>query len=134
MLNFVALSEAASIALHSMVLIAQSDHRLNVIQIGERIGSSKHHVAKVMQRLSKENMVSSNRGPNGGFVLKKLPQEIRLLDIYEAIEGKIDVHHCPGNKTECLFDQCILGDLTHRLGGAFKEYLESKTLADYIKT
>lgn len=133
MLNFVALSEAASIALHSMVLIAKSEHRLNVIQIGEKIGSSKHHVAKVMQRLSKENLVSSNRGPSGGFVLKKLPHEIRLLDIYEAIEGKINVQNCPGNKTECPFDSCILGDLTNRLGGAFKDYLENKTLADYIR-
>lgn len=132
MLNFVALSEAASIALHSMVLIAKSDQRLNVVQIAELIDSSKHHVAKIMQRLAKEGMVSSSRGPNGGFVLKKSADQIRLIDIYEAIEGKINVQKCPGNKTECPFSSCILGDLTNRLGGAFKEYLESKSLIDYI--
>ncbi len=133
MLNFVALSEAASIALHSMVLIAKSDRRLNVVEISEITGSSKHHVAKVMQRLSKEGLVSSNRGPSGGFVLSKDAHEITLLDVYEAIEGRMDVYKCPGNRTECPFDSCILGDLTNKLGGAFKDYLENKTLADYMK-
>jgi Rrf2 family protein len=132
MLNFVALSEAATIALHSMVLIAQSETRLNVIQISELIGSSRHHVAKVMQRLSKENLVSSNRGPTGGFILKQDPSQIRLIDIYEAIEGKMELCNCPGNKATCPFGNCILGDLTNKLGGAFKEHLETKTLADYI--
>ena len=50
MSKIVTLSEAASIALHSMVLIARSEEKLNVGQIAEKIDSSKHHVAKVMQR------------------------------------------------------------------------------------
>lgn len=71
MSKIVTLSEAASIALHSMVLIAKSETKLNVNQISEAIDSSKHHVAKVMQRLAKEDFVASNRGPSGGFVLKR---------------------------------------------------------------
>ena len=58
MSNILALSEAATIGLHSMVLIAKSAEKLNANQIADHIGSSKHHVAKIMQRLAKENFIA----------------------------------------------------------------------------
>ncbi|MBN2744369.1 BadM/Rrf2 family transcriptional regulator [Breznakibacter xylanolyticus] len=132
MSNILSLSEAATIGLHSMVLIAQSTEKLNAGQIADRIGSSKHHVAKIMQRLAKENFITSNRGPLGGFILKKKPEEISLLDVFEAIEGKISEHECPGNKEECPFGNCILGSVSHRLTQDFLHYLKSQTLSKYI--
>ena len=81
------LSEAASIALHSMVLIARSTNGINVVKITEVTGFSKNHIAKVLQRLVKADMLRSVRGPAGGFYLKKEAVEITFLDIYEAIEG-----------------------------------------------
>ncbi|TAJ13649.1 Rrf2 family transcriptional regulator [Marinilabiliaceae bacterium JC017] len=132
MSKIVTLSEAASIALHSMVLIARSEEKLNVGKISEFIGSSRHHVAKVMQRLAKDNFVASNRGPSGGFVLKQEPQEISLLDIYEAIEGKIAIQNCPGDKLTCPFGTCLLGDLSHKMTKEFREYMQSHTLAQYL--
>ena len=132
MSNIVALTEAASIGLHSMVLIARSDEVLNVLKISEFIGSSKHHVAKIMQRLSKAGFVSSNRGPSGGFVLKQLPSEITLLNIYEAIEGPLSVQTCPMDRPTCPFGECLLGDLSLRVSGEIREYLAGRTLQDYL--
>jgi Rrf2 family protein len=132
MSNIVALTEAAAIGLHSMVLIARSDKVLNVVKISEFIGSSRHHVAKIMQRLSKAGFVSSNRGPSGGFVLKKLPKEIRLVDIYEAIEGPLAVESCPMGRAVCPFGECLLGDLSLRMSGEIKEFLTKHTLQDYL--
>ncbi len=132
MSKIVTLSEAASIALHSMVLIARSETKLNVNQISEAIESSKHHVAKVMQRLAKEDFVASNRGPSGGFVLKQEPSEISLLMIYEAIEGKVAIQSCPGDKRRCIIGSCMLGDLSKNMTKEFKEYMESHFLNEYI--
>ncbi|MCG8579085.1 MAG: Rrf2 family transcriptional regulator [Bacteroidales bacterium] len=132
MSKIVTLSEAASIALHSMVLIARSDTKLNVNQISEAIDSSKHHVAKVMQRLAKEDFVASNRGPSGGFVLKQEPAEISLLMIYEAIEGKVAIQSCPGDKRACIIGTCMLGDLSRNMTKEFKEYMESHYLSEYL--
>lgn len=132
MSKIVTLSEAASIALHAMVMIARTDEKLNVGKISEFIDSSKHHVAKVMQRLAKENFVASNRGPSGGFVLKKDPSEITLLAIYEAIEGKVSIQNCPGDKANCPFGGCLLGDLSHNMTKEFKDYMESHTLDQYL--
>ncbi len=132
MSNIVALTEAASIGLHSMVLIARSDTILNVAKISEFIGSSRHHVAKIMQRLSKAGFVSSNRGPTGGFVLKKLPSEISLLKIYEVIEGPLSVQTCPMERSVCPFGECILGDLSLRVSGEIRDYFAGRTLQDYL--
>ncbi|MGQ1889962.1 RrF2 family transcriptional regulator [Thermophagus sp. OGC60D27] len=130
--SIVTLTEAASIGLHSMVMIARADEMLNVSKISELIGSSRHHIAKVMQRLSKEGLVSSNRGPSGGFVLKKEPGEIKLLDIYEAIEGPLNVQTCPMNRDHCPFGKCLMGDLSPSVSKQIKDYLEGHTLQDYL--
>jgi Rrf2 family protein len=133
MSHIIALSEAATIGLHSMVLIARSKEMINVTQIAEAIHSSRHHVAKVMQRLSKDGYVQSNRGPNGGFVLRKDPQAITLLDIYECIEGRFEIQACPGHKDICPFGSCLMGDLSLRLSTELREYLAGKSLQDYLK-
>lgn len=132
MANIVALSEAASIGLHSMVLIAQSDKVLNVAEISEKICSSRHHVAKVMQHLAKQGLVTSNRGPNGGFTLKKPAEKISLLDIYETIDGKMEVNICPGTTETCPFHACILGDIATKVTLEIKDFFESRKLSDYI--
>jgi DNA-binding IscR family transcriptional regulator len=49
MSKIISLSEAASIAIHGMVLIASAKENLNVIKISERTGASKHHVAKILR-------------------------------------------------------------------------------------
>ncbi|PLX01490.1 MAG: Rrf2 family transcriptional regulator [Marinilabiliales bacterium] len=132
MTSIISITEASSIALHSMVLIANTDKNLNVIKISELTGSSKHHVAKILQRLVKDNYLNSNRGPYGGFTLKKKPKEISLLDIYESIEGRIDVADCPVENPECPFTRCILENITKKMTIEFKEFLASKTLDLYL--
>ncbi len=132
MSKIITLSEAASIALHGMVLIAKTEQKLNVNQISELIGSSRHHVAKVFQRLAKENFVASNRGPSGGFIIKREPKDVTLLELYEVIEGPVEVQGCPGSKDRCPFDKCLMGDLAAALACEFKDFLSRQTLADYI--
>ncbi len=132
MSKIITLSEAASIALHGMILIAKTEQKLNVNQISGLIGSSRHHVAKVFQRLAKENYVSSNRGPSGGFVLKKSPDEISLLDLYEVIEGPVVVDGCASNKEVCPFGECIMGTISNDLACEFKRFLGEKYLSNYM--
>ena len=132
MSSIIALSEAASIAIHSLVLIARSEGMLNVIQISEATGSSKHHIAKVLQRLVKDGFLSSNRGPSGGFVMKKKPEDITLLDIYEAIEGKIEITKCPMDNPVCPFDKCLMGNILQKLTAELRNYLAGQALKEFM--
>ncbi len=127
----ITISEAASIAIHGMVLIVKANKMTNVIQIAEATQSSKHHVAKVFQRLVKANLVDSFRGPNGGFKLRVQPERISFLDIYEAIEGEIIIGDCPLEKPICLFDYCLMGNVIKDITQNFHDYLKSQTLDKY---
>jgi Rrf2 family protein len=133
MSRILSLSEAASIAIHGMILVARSDKLVNVNQIAELTSSSRHHVAKVFQRLVKEDFINSNRGPSGGFSLKMDPSGISFLDIYEAIEGKIVITKCPLDKPICPFEKCIFENVIKDLTLDFRNYLEKQTLDKYLK-
>ena len=126
------MSEAASIGIHSMVYIAKNEKMTNVNLLAEEFNFSKHHVAKVMQRLNKVGMLGSNRGPSGGFFLKQKPEEISLLDIYEAIEGKLPRMNCPMGYDHCPFKKCLLGSIVNDMSDQFRVYLEEKTLQYYL--
>jgi len=133
MSSIVKFSEAASIALHGVILIAKSDTFSNVAKISEAIGASKHHVAKIMQRLTKDGFIKSMRGPTGGFVLVKKPEEITFLDLYESVEGKVTVDECPFLRQEiCTFERCILNNITPKMTKDFINYMEKQLISDYI--
>lgn len=133
MSKIISISEAASIAIHSMVLVAGSGENLNVTKISERTGASRHHVAKIMQRLVKEGFLNSNRGPSGGFILKLSAESISLLDIYETIEGKLSETKCPLEHPVCPFDKCMMGGIVTKMTQEFKEYMGKQKLSDYIR-
>ena len=127
-----ALSEASAIALHGLVLIAKSKNGLKVVDIAQKIDSSKHHVAKVLQRFVKAGYLTSHRGPGGGFRLKLAPEEIDLLEIYETIEGEINITECPLDKPICPFNICIINNITGKMTSEFKDYLQSQTLKKFL--
>lgn len=127
-----ALSEAASIAIHSMVLIARAENGINAVKVAEITGFSKNHIAKVLQRLVKNDMLKSVRGPSGGFSMKKDPKELNLLDIYQSIEGPLDVTDCPLSYELCGFDRCLMGNVVNKLTAEFKKFLQEQTLQSYL--
>lgn len=132
MAKFVQLSEAASLAIHAMVLIAKSDSYINVTVIAREMGASRNHLSKVLQQLVKFNYLNSVRGPSGGFMLNIDPSKITLLNIYEAIEGKIETPECPLDRQICPFNRCLMGSLVKNATDQFKEYFESLTLKNFI--
>lgn len=132
MSKVVNISEAASIAFHAMVLIVRSDKPINANKIAERIDSSKHHVAKVLLRLAKEDFIDSLRGPAGGFFMKSKPEEVSFLNIFEAIEGKLKQNKCQMQNPVCSFEKCIYNNIIEKMTCDFIEYLQSQKLIDYI--
>ncbi|MCS7242501.1 MAG: Rrf2 family transcriptional regulator [Candidatus Caldatribacterium sp.] len=133
MSSFFRFSEAVSLALHSMVLLAGSSSPLTVREMAERTQASFHHLAKVFQYLRKARLVVSTRGPKGGFVLARPPEQITLLEVYEAIEGPVPKHICFLREKSCPFERCIFGGLLGEFALRFREYLASRTLADVCR-
>lgn len=124
------ISEAANIAIHSIALIAGSNKILSASEIAAEMDFSRNHVAKVLQTLSKARLISSTRGPKGGFVLAKPPESISIWDIMQLIDGNIEVMHCRGAENICPFKQCVYGDIRQKLFHEFKTYYSNRTISD----
>ncbi|MDP8267425.1 MAG: Rrf2 family transcriptional regulator [Candidatus Tenebribacter davisii] len=116
MRNLVNVSEGSYLALHGLAYIAQKfPERVSVKKLAEILQASEAHLAKVFQKLSKADLVSSSRGPAGGFELSKAPEEISFLQILEVIEGEVKLGDCPFGKPHCAFTNCIFNHELNRI-------------------
>lgn len=131
MQNMLRISEAANLALHTMVLLAGAgETRYTVKEIAEVICSSEAHLAKVLQRLAHAGLVDSTRGPGGGFRLAGRPDAVTLLDILETIDGPFEPQDCLMKGRTCGEFGCLFGDLLTEVNGRIREYMQGRTLED----
>jgi Rrf2 family protein len=130
MSNIVKISEAASLGLHALIVLARDPkNTFSAGEISQILKVSEAHLAKVMQRLVKVGLVHSARGPHGGFVLGKPADQISLLDIYEAIEGPIAEISCLLDKPVCKNGECVFGDLIRNINHQVAEHLAKTKLS-----
>ncbi|MCK9255650.1 MAG: Rrf2 family transcriptional regulator [Bacteroidales bacterium] len=132
MTKILALSEANAIAFHGMALIAKSELAISATDIADITNSSRHHTSKVMQRLVKAGLIGSTRGPSGGFFLKKDASEIKIIDILEALEGKVEINDCPVDNAICPFGSCLMGGICYEIGTTLITYMREHTLQDMV--
>ena len=124
--HLINLSEAASLAFHGLALVAEaSPDRVNVKETARRLNASEAHLAKVFQTLNRAGIISSTRGPRGGFILNKAPQDISFLDIYEIVESPVELGNCPLGYSECGFHACLFDQkmhlISHQIAKVFKD-------------
>ncbi len=127
------ISEAASLALHSMIILAKNQNRLvSVKEIAQELDVSANHLSKVMQRLNKAGLIDSIKGYNGGFKLIEKPENINFLKIYELIDGKLSDCSCLLSKHHCKGD-CILSDLVVSVNKQVRDKFEKTKLSEFVK-
>ena len=134
MSHLINISEAASLALHGLAIVAQkSPNKVNAKYLAEKLNASEAHLAKIFQRLSKSGLIKSFRGPTGGFVLNKPAEEISFLDIYEVVESKVTLNDCPLDKTGCTFENCIFGDALKNISQSIYQTFKNIKLSDFTE-
>lgn len=75
--------------------------RLGIKEIAKEIDSPEPFTAKILQTLSREGIISSIKGPNGGFYLEPNAKPIPLNMIVRAIDGEDALHTCTLGLKEC---------------------------------
>jgi Rrf2 family iron-sulfur cluster assembly transcriptional regulator len=98
-------------------------------------GLPRDFLAKLFQQLARAGIVQGVRGRGGGFMLAKRPEDVTLMDVVEAIEGKNTYDRCVVGLDRCN-DQmpCAQHDLYKPVRQQLKNYLNSTTLADLSKS
>ncbi|HAS52909.1 MAG: hypothetical protein A2X56_12865 [Nitrospirae bacterium GWC2_57_13] len=78
-----------------------------VNEISEEYKIPRSFLAKILQKLVKAKLIRSYRGVKGGFSLARPAKEISMLDVLEAIEGRLALNICVMERKKCNFSkQC----------------------------
>lgn len=91
------LSSSSKYAIRAVLFLAMDSseaNRLKVDDVAKELDIPKHFLAKILQQLTKKQIVSSMKGRNGGFYLSDKNRKCSLLEVIEAIDGPMKLQNC----------------------------------------
>jgi Rrf2 family protein len=135
------LSNTSRYAIRAVIYISLKgggDSKIGIKQIANELGIPTPFLGKILQTLAKHKLLTSSKGPHGGFGLGKDPYEISLLNIVEVIDGLDDFESCVLGLKTCSDDQ--LHCSIHRNYASVREQLKQLfneenvgTITEHIK-
>ena len=93
------LSNTSKYGLRAVIYLAdntENGSKIGIKKIAKDLEIPTPFLGKILQTLAKHKLLSSTKGPHGGFGLGKDPKDIKLLDVVTILEG------------QDLFDTCII--------------------------
>ena len=108
---------------------------VSLTEISLRQGIPISFLEQIFLKLKKNNLVQSSRGPSGGYLLTKSPEEIKLSSIIKAVDEKVKTLGCKKElKKGCNGKsiKCITHDLWDDLENHINNFFEKNTLKDII--
>ncbi|WP_027067534.1 MULTISPECIES: RrF2 family transcriptional regulator [Maribacter] len=115
-----------------IALKSLDDTRVNFKEIAEKIDSPAAFTAKVLQQLTRSNIISSVKGPSGGFEIDKIKiPEIKLNQIVHAIDGNKVYEGCGLGLKQCNANKpCPVHDRFVQMRNDLRDMLENTSLYD----
>ncbi len=112
--------------------LRQGSGPVTLAGISERQRISLSYLEQLFGKLRRHRIVSSVRGPGGGYCLAQTIDSITVADIIVAVDEPLDATSC-GGKQNCQDDQrCMTHELWTSLNEKMFEYLDSVSLADLV--
>ena len=108
---------------------------INLTEISLRQGISISFLEQIFLKLKRKNLVESSRGPAGGYMLSKAPEDIKLSCIIKAVDEKVKTIACKKeSKKGCNGKsiKCITHNLFDDLEKHINSFFEQNTLKDII--
>jgi Rrf2 family transcriptional regulator, cysteine metabolism repressor len=104
---------------------------LQIKVIAEREKISNKYLEQLVSALKTSGLVLSVRGPKGGYVLAKPPEEIRLSDVFIVLEGPLTTFDCLIDKSYCTrCGDCLTKNIWLKMQEAISGVLNAITLKD----
>ena len=132
------LSSKSRYAVMALVDLARFDsiNPVSLRDISLRQGISLDYLEQIFSKLKKNQIVKSIRGTHGGYVLSKKPIEIKLINIFHALDEKVKTVKCKkDSKKGCngKSTKCITHDLWDELEIHINSFFDKKSLNDLLK-
>ena len=105
---------------------------ITLADIAQRQGISLSYLEQLFSRLRKRNLVSSVRGPGGGYTLGRDAGEIFVAQVISAVDENVDTTRCGGAHNCQDNQQCLTHDLWQDLSARIFDYLNKISLKDLM--
>ena len=125
-------------AVMALVDLAKFDNinPVSLRDISLRQGISLDYLEQIFSKLRKKEIVQSVRGIQGGYVLNKKAREIKLTNIFDAVDEKIKTVQCKKeSKKGCngKLTKCVTHNLWDELENHITDFFDEKSLEDLVK-
>jgi Rrf2 family iron-sulfur cluster assembly transcriptional regulator len=112
--------------------IHYGDGPITLADIAQRQGISLSYLEQLFSRLRKRSLVSSVRGPGGGYSLGKEAREIYIGEVISAVDENVDTTKCHGAHNCQNNERCLTHDLWSDLSDQIYAYLNNISLQDLM--
>lgn len=122
-------------ALRLMVDLAVSDNGqyISLRDVAQRQGISMKYMEQIVSLLTKQGMLNSVRGPQGGYRLARPASEYGIGDILRASEGELELVTCLGEEYDCTLEgDCYTKAFWEALQNCILSYADSISLQDLV--
>jgi len=110
-----------------------ADAPITLSEISERQGLSLSYLEQLFASLRKRGLVSSVRGPGGGYRLARPASQISVADVITAVDESVDVTRCGGLGNCQDGGRCLAHDLWMGLSEQIRRFLSGITLGDLLE-
>lgn len=122
-------------AVTAMLDVALKEHLgpVSLADISDRQGISLSYLEQLFSKLRKKELVSSVRGPGGGYKLAKDKNKISIAEIIDAVNESIDIRKCTG-ESGCHQNgvQCLTHSLWDQLSNRISTFLDGITIGELM--
>jgi Rrf2 family iron-sulfur cluster assembly transcriptional regulator len=84
-----------------IALVQDEKHYVQVEEIAANLAAPRHFMGKILKKLAKEGVLSSTKGPSGGFTINKDTLSLSLIRIMQITDGLSPLQNCVLRMTEC---------------------------------
>ncbi|MES9935879.1 MAG: Fe-S cluster assembly transcriptional regulator IscR [Sedimenticola sp.] len=105
---------------------------ITLAEIAQRQDISLSYLEQLFSRLRKRELVSSVRGPGGGYILGRNADQIFIAEVISAVDEKVDTTRCGGDNNCQKNERCLTHDLWHDLSDRIYDYLSDISLHDLM--
>lgn len=127
------LTRAAEYAIRCMVYLASKGRGVLVLkqEIADHGAIPGPFLAKIVQDLARANLIEIRQGPKGGYLLTREPARITLLEVVEAMIGRIQLNDCVGRPESCpVSARCRVHGVWEEAASLLRGYLGGITFAE----
>lgn len=128
-------SKACEYGIRATIFIAKQslqNRKVSLKEVAKAVESPEAFTSKILQKLSKEGVVNSVKGPNGGFSMDVLQLgAVRISTVVLTIDGDSIFKHCALGLTQCSeIKPCPLHNQFKLIRGQLKKVLETTLVKD----